>query len=193
MPSGAARVLTGRHWLADDEAAGQLALLGFLPRSWAYVRDLYSQCFGRALQKAYELLCWWRLSDRVNRRRTLTLALEAELDEDAVAELDPDAHALALLRSEHLGQASDAPLSVSCTRRVVGLAPDEIESGWSKHAHFAMPPMMCNSNVHTMLKEPLSLKELMGYDHTTPLKLDSATLVPAEMRLRSWLSRVCNP
>ena len=96
-------MLTGRHWLAGDEAAGQLALLGFLPRSWACTRDLYSRRSGGALQKAYELLRWWRLSDRASRRHTLALELEAELDEDAVAELDPDAHALALLRSEHLG------------------------------------------------------------------------------------------
>ena len=75
-------------------------------------------------------------------RRTLALELEAELGEGALAELDPGAHALALLRSEHLGTASDAPSSVSCTRHVAGLAPDEIESGWSKHAHFAMPPVM---------------------------------------------------
>ena len=79
-------------------------LLGFLPHSWAYTRDLYSRRSRRALQKAYELLCWWHLSDWVSRRRTLALKLEAELDEDAVVELDPDAHALALLRSEHLGK-----------------------------------------------------------------------------------------
>ena len=175
-------MLTGRHWLAGGGATGQLALLGFLPRSWTYICNLYSRRSGRALQKACELLCWWR---------TLDLELEAELDEGALAELDPDAHALALLRSEHLGKASDAPSSVSCTRHVTGLAPDEIESGWSKHAHFAMPPVMCNSNVRAMLKDPLSHKELAGRDRTTPLKLVSATLVPAEMRLRSWLLRVC--
>ena len=57
-----------------------------------------------ALQKANELLCWWRLSDRVSRRGTLALELEAELDEDAAAELYPEAHALALLRPGHLGR-----------------------------------------------------------------------------------------
>ena len=123
----------------------------------------------------------------------LALELEAELDEDAIAELDPDAHALALLHSEHLGKASDALSSVSCTRRVVRLAPDEIESGWSKHAHFAMPPVMRNSNVRVVLKEPLSQKELAGRDRTALLKLSSATLIPAEMSLRSWLSRVRDP
>ena len=145
------------------------------------------------MQKAYELLCWWRLSDRVHRRRALALELEAELDEDAVAELDSDAHTLALLRSKRLGKASDSPSSVSCTRRVVGLALDEIESGWSKHVHYAMPPVMRTSNVRAMLKDPLSQKELAGRDRATPLKLVSATLAPAEMRLRSWLLRVRNP
>ena len=111
LPPSVAHVLKGRHWLAGSGVAGQLALLGFLPRRWSYTRDLYSRRTGRALQKAYELLCWWRLSDRVHRRRTLTLELEAELDKDALADLDPDAHALALLRSEHLGKASDATLS----------------------------------------------------------------------------------
>ena len=122
-------MLKGRHWLVGSGVAGQLALLGFLPRSWSYIRDLYSRHTGHALQKAYELLCWWRLSDRVPGRRALALELEAELDEDALADLDPDAHALALLRSEHLGKASDAPSVTFCTRRVTRLAPDEIESG----------------------------------------------------------------
>ena len=81
------------------------------------------------MQKAYELLCWWRLSDRIHRRRALALELEAVLDEDALAELDPDAHEIALLRSERLGKASESSSSVSCTRRVTGLASDEIESG----------------------------------------------------------------
>ena len=82
---------------------------------------------------------------------------------------------------------------MSCTRQVAALAPDEIESGWSKHAHFSMPPVMHNSNVCAMLKEPLSQKELTGRDRNVPLELDSTTLVPAEMRLHSWLSRVCDP
>jgi hypothetical protein len=43
------------------------------------------------------------------------------LDEDALAELDPDAHEIVLLRSERLGKASEAPSSVSCTRRSPGL------------------------------------------------------------------------
>ena len=58
LPSDVAHVLTGRHWLARDGVAGQLALLGFLPRRWSYTRDLHSRRAGRALQKAYELLCW---------------------------------------------------------------------------------------------------------------------------------------
>ena len=183
LPPDTAHVLTGRHWLAGDKAAGQLALLGFLPYSWAYTHDLYSQCSGWALQKAYELLCWWCLSDRVHRRRMLALKLEAELDKDcdALTELNLVAHVLALLHSEHLGKASDAPTSVPCTWHVTRLAPDEIESAWSKHTHFAMPPVMCNSNVCAMLKDPLSQKELAGHDHATPLKLVSTTLIPAEM------------
>ena len=129
-----------------------------------------------------------RFSDWVHHRRALALELESELDEDAVAELDQDAHVLALLRSEHLGKASDAPSPVSCTQHVAGLAPDEIESGWSKHAHLAMPPVMRNSNVRAMLKDPLSQKELAGRDRAAPLKLVVATLVSAEMRLCNWLS-----
>ena len=72
-------MLTGRHWLAGDAPTGQLALLGFLPRRWSYVRDLYSRRTGRAIQKAYELLCWWRLSDRVHRRRALAQELRDAL------------------------------------------------------------------------------------------------------------------
>ena len=52
---------------------------------------------------------------------------------------------------------------------------------------------MRNSNVRAMLKDPLSQKELAGRDRAAPLKLASTTLVPAELRLRSWLSRVLNP
>ena len=66
LPSGASHVLTGKHWLAGNQVAGQLALLGFLPHSWACTCDLYSWCSGRALLKANELLCWWHLSDRVS-------------------------------------------------------------------------------------------------------------------------------
>ena len=191
--SSVAHVLTGRHWLAGDGVAGQLALLGFLPRHWSYTRDLYSRRAGRALKKAYELLCWWRLSDRVHRRRALALKLNAELDADALAELDLDAHALALLRSECLGKMSELSFSVSCTRRVVGLASDEIESGWSKHMHLPMPPPMRNLNVRAMLQDPLSQKGLAVRDRSAPLRLVSTTLVPAEMRLRSWLLRVRDP
>jgi hypothetical protein len=193
LPSGVARVLAGRHWLTDDGAAGQLALLGFLPSHWSYTRDLYSRRTGRSVQKAYELLCWWRLSDRIHRRRALALELEAVLDEDALAELDLDVHEIALLRSERLGKASEAPSSVSCTRRVTGLASDEIESGWSKHAHSSMPPPMRNSNVRVMLQDPLSRKELASRDRLAPLRLASTTIVPAEMRLCNWLLRVRDP
>ena len=133
-------MLAGRHWLDGDGAAGQLALLGFLPSRWSFIRDLYSRRAGRAIQKAYKLLCWWRRSDRIHRRRALALKLEAELDEDALAELDADAHALALLRSERLGKVAEAPSLASCARSVTGLASDEIESGWSRHAHLPMPP-----------------------------------------------------
>ena len=48
-------------------------------------------------------------------------------------------------------------------------------------------------HVRAMLKEPLSQKEIAGHDRAAPLKLVFATLVPAEMRLRSWLLRVRNP
>ena len=58
LSPGVAHVLTGRHWLTSEGVAGQLALLGFLPRHWSYTRDLYPRRSGRALQKAYELLCW---------------------------------------------------------------------------------------------------------------------------------------
>ena len=193
LPAGATRVLTGRHWLSGDAVAGQLTLMGFLPRSWACIRDLYSRRSRRALQRAYELLCWGRLSDRVSRRRTLALELEAELDKRAVVKTDPDAHALVLLCSEHLCSPAGTPSPVLCTRKVAGLAPDEIDSGWSKHAHFPMPPVMRTCNVRAMLKEPWSQKELANRDRGVLLKLDSAALVPAEMRLRSWLARVRNP
>ena len=75
-----------------------------------------------------------------------------------------------------------------CTQKVTGLTLDEIESGWSKHAHFSMPSVMCNSNVRTMLKEPLSQKEVANHDWDAPLKLDSTAFVPAKMKLRSWLA-----
>ena len=45
-----AQMLKGRHWLTGSGVARQLALLGFLPRSWSYIRDLYSRRSGRALQ-----------------------------------------------------------------------------------------------------------------------------------------------
>jgi hypothetical protein len=52
---------------------------------------------------------------------------------------------------------------------------------------------MCNSNVRIMLQDPLSRKELASRDRLAPLRLASTTLVPAEMRLRSWLLRVRDP
>ena len=56
-----------------------------------------------------------------------------------------------------------------------------------------MPSVMCNSNVRTMLKEPLSQKEVANHDCDAPLKLDSTALFPAKMKLRSWLARVRSP
>ena len=56
-----------------------------------------------------------------------------------------------------------------------------------------MPPPMRNSNVRAVLQEPLSQKELAIRDRSAPLRLVSTTLVPDEMRLRSWLMRVRNP
>ena len=85
------------------------------------------------------------------------------------------------------------PLPVLCTRKVANLAPDEIESGWSKHAHFPMPPAVRTCNVCAMRKEPLSQKELANRDRGVLLKLNSATLVLAEIRLCSWLAQVCSP
>ena len=41
---------------------------------------------------------------------------------------------MALLRSEYLGKLSSELPSLSCTRKVASLAPDEIESGWLRHA-----------------------------------------------------------
>ena len=193
LPPNAAHALTGRHWLAGSGVANQLTLLGFLPRCWTYTRDLYSRRAGRALQKAYELLCWWRLSDRVHRRRTLALEIEAELGVDALEDLDPDTHTFALLRSERLGKGLTAPTATVRTRCVTGLASDEIESGWSKSTHLAMPPVMRNSNVRTLLKDPLSQKELASRSCLVPLKLILTTLVMAEMRLCSWLLRMCTP
>ena len=168
-------------------------MMGFLPRSWAYIRDMYSRRSGRALQKACELLCWWRLSDRVSRRRTPALELDAELDKHADAEVEPDEHELVFLRSEHLCQLPGSSVPALCTRKVAGLAPGEIESGWTKHAHCAMPPAMRTCNVRAMLKEPLTQKELVHRDRRVPLKLDLTTLIPAEMKLRSWLTRVRDP
>ena len=114
----------------------------------------------------------------------LALELKADLGDDAVAELDPDAHELALLRSECLTQAPAALASASCTRHVAGLAPDEIESGWSRHVHLSMPPPMRTSNVRAILADPLSQKELARRDRLAALRLASTTLVPAEMQLR---------
>ena len=53
--------------------------------------------------------------------------------------------------------------------------------------------MMRNCNVCAMLKESLSQKELANCDRGVLLKLDPTALVPAEMKLRSWLARVRNP
>ena len=128
---------------------------------------------------------WWHLSDRVSRRRTLALELDATLDTLTNAEAELDEHELALLRSEHLYQPLGASVLVLCTRRVAGLASDEIESGWTKHVRCAMPPVMRTCNMHTMLKEPLMQKELAHRDRHVPLKLDPTTLILAEMKPRS--------
>ena len=181
-------MLMGRHWLSGHAVAGQLALMGYLPRSWMCIRDLYSHRSGRALQKAYELLCWWQFSDRVSRRRALALELDAMLDKRANAEAEPDEHEPALLRSEHLSQPLGALVLVLCTRGLrawplTRLSPD----GRTRHAHCALPLVLCTCNVHAMLEEPRTQKELAHRNRRVPLKLDPTTLILAEMKLRSWL------
>ena len=84
------RRLSGRHWLSGGTDGGHLALLGLLPRGRGFVRDLFARRAGRTLQRDYELLCWWRLSDRISRRREVAVCLaerqgcqdDAEADEE---------------------------------------------------------------------------------------------------------------
>ena len=175
--------------MSGNVVAGRLALMGF-PRSWVYVCNLYLHRSRRVPQKAYELLCWWRLSDHVSCQHTHALKLDVTLDKHANVQAELDVHKLVLLHSEHLCSPSGLPTPVLCTRKVAGLTLDEIESGWSKHAHFAMPPVMRTCNVCAMLKEPLMQKEPAHRDRGATLKLDPTTLVPAEMKLCSWLAQV---
>ena len=123
----------------------------------------------------------------------MALELKAELGNNVAAELNPDAHELALLRSECLEKAPAASVSASCTHHVAGLALDKIESGWLRHTHLSMPPPMCNLNVHAMLADPLSQTELVHHDQFTLLRLVSTTLVTAEMQLCKWPLHVQNP
>ena len=94
---------------------------------------------------------------------------------------------MALLCSEYLGKSFNELLILSILY-TDGLAPDEIEPGWSKHVHFSMPPVMRNSNIRTMLKDPLSSAELAGRNRSVPFRLCSAALIPAEMKLHMWLT-----
>ena len=166
---------------------GQLALLGFLPCEWSFIRDLFSRRAGRAIQKAYELLWWWRITDRSAHRRDLAKRLNETCDDE------PDPTQLALLRYEGFRLPMQVFNHSANTRHVPGLAADEIVSGRGKHAHSPVPLPLRTSKDRLTLKDPLDSRELRRRDATKPLRLAHSTMVPAEMRLRLWLKHVCAP
>ena len=80
------------------------------------------------MQKVHELICWWRVSDRVTRRYLLA----AKLHESYIGETDePSTAELGFLRSEGLMLPARRCEPDECTHAVPGAAPDEVASGWS--------------------------------------------------------------
>ena len=76
-------LLSGRHWISEQRLPARLACLGFLPAGWALVRDLLPRQKGRAMQKAHELICWWRICDRITRRHSMAAKLHASYADEA--------------------------------------------------------------------------------------------------------------
>ena len=65
LSPGLRSVLGGHHWLTDQRLPAQLACLGFVSAGWSLIRDLLARRQGRAMHKAHELVCWWRVGDRI--------------------------------------------------------------------------------------------------------------------------------
>ena len=128
-------ILSGRHWVSKQRLPACLAYLGFLPAGWALMRDLLPRQKGRAMQKAHELICWWRMCDRITRRRSMAAELHAsyagEADERSPAELR-------FLRSGGFMLATKRSEPSECTHALAGAAPDEVVSSWSINPRVCM-------------------------------------------------------
>ena len=73
-------ILRGQHWIDGQGLPSwlplRLACFGFLPKGRSLIRDLLPRRKGRAMQKVHDLACWWRVGDRVVRRRGLAKKLK---------------------------------------------------------------------------------------------------------------------
>ena len=92
-------ILSGRYWVSDQNLPLRLAHLGFLPADWSLLRDLRPRREERAMQKVHELICWWRVGNRVARRHSLAAELNGRFADEAEA---PSADELNFLRSEKI-------------------------------------------------------------------------------------------
>ena len=128
---------------------------------WSLVQDLLPRKKGQALQKAHELVCWWRVGDRVARCCELAATLYASYADGTD---EPSAAELRFLRSEGFMLSSKSFEPSESTQAVPGLAENEVVSSWSKNLHLAMPAAVRTRNERQIVVQPLTAAELRQRD-----------------------------
>ena len=129
------------------------------------------------MQKAHELICWWRVGNRVTHRHSLAVELHGRFTDDAETPTDAE---LNFLRSEGFMLRKQVVERDDTTFMVPGKAPDEVVSGWSANSRVCMPKTVRTCNKRLIVANPLSKSELLqrdrpavywvGKDHTALTK-----------------------
>ena len=154
-------ILRGWHWIRAQNLPQHLAHLGFLPSGWSLLRDLLPQQEGQAMQKVHELICWWRVGNRISRRHSLAAELNGRFADDAEVPTDAE---LNFLHSEGFMLRKQEFERDESTFVVPSKAPDEVVSGWSVNPRVCMPKTVRTRNRRLIVANLLSKSELSQKD-----------------------------
>ena len=183
-------MLQGRHWVRDQGLPKRLAHLSFLPSGWSLLRDLQPRREGRAMQKAHELICWWRVGNRITCRHSLAVELYGRFTDDAEAPTDVE---LNFLRSEGFMLSKKTVERDDSTFVMPGKAPDEVVSGWSVNPRVCMPKTVRTRNKRLIVAEPLSKSELCQRDRPAVYWVGKDDAALTQRVVRGWAGPLGKP
>ena len=178
-------ILRGQHWIDRQGLPSRLACFGFLPKGWSLIRALLPRRKGRAMQKAHELACWWRVGDRVVRRHGLAEKLKESYADSADEPSDAE---LRFVRSEGFMLPARDFEPTESTHAVPGMAADEVVSSWSKNLNLPMPPAIHTRNERLIVEKPLSAMELRQRDRPATFHICKGKLAPTKAIAHNWAS-----